>query len=316
MSSGSSSGSDPDAISGPAPEPTSRTVSDGGLRLTVLGSGTLLPDRRHRSAAYLVEGGGRRCLVDCGAGTVHGFDEHGVAWQLLDAVVFSHYHTDHIGDLPALLFALKHGVQPPRLEPLSILGPPGLLVRLEAMAEAFGDHVEDPGFPLRTEEIGRRGSWQFARSDEGSDPDEEALRVDFHPTPHTDESVAHRWQLGGHVIAYTGDTGPPDADLVDFLSDADVLIAETSLPDSTDMENHLTPSRVAALARDAEPGVLIPTHVYPQLGRDGLPGLLAGAGYEGRIEMGVDGLVVEIGIEGSSDAVRSEDGERIRIHRP
>jgi len=311
-------------------------TSGSGLLLTVLGSGTLLPNRHHRSAAHLVEAGALRCLVDCGAGTVHGFDEHDVAWQRLDAVVFSHYHTDHIGDLPALLFALKHGVRPAREEPLTLIGPPGLLARLEAMAEAFGDHIEDPGFPLHTEEIDRRGSWRFeskARDgdsagdgkpgrgerighdwQEGDDPHRKELRVDFHPTPHTESSVAQRWQFEGHVIAYTGDTGPADGELVDFLSDADVLVAETSLPDSTDVENHLTPGRVAELAKVAEPGLLITTHVYPPLAPDRIPDLLAEAGYEGRVEPGVDGLVVEIGAVGRGE---SPDGSRgIVVRRP
>lgn len=299
MTAGSESPTDP--APGPASDPVSEAAPDSasgpassrgaGLRLTILGSGTLLPDRHHRSAAHLIEAGGLRCLVDCGAGTVHGFDEHGVAWQRLDAVVFSHYHTDHIGDLPALLFALKHGVRPARTEPLTLVGPPGLLTRLEAMADAFGDHVEDPGFPLRTDEIHRRGSWRFEPKERG----EGGLRVDFHPTPHTEASVAQRWQFEGHVVAYTGDTGPPDADLVDFLSDADVLVAETSLPDTTDVDNHLTPGRVAELATAAEPGLLITTHVYPPLDPEGIPGMVAEAGYEGRVEAGVDGLLVEIG---------------------
>lgn len=274
------------------------------LRLTVLGSGTLLPDRDHHSAAHLVEGGGLRCLVDCGAGTVHGFHRHGVRWEELDAVAFSHYHTDHLGDLPAVLFALKHGIRPPRSRPLTLLGPPGLRDRLRALAEAFGDHVEDPGFPLHVEEIGRKGSWHFVAGP-GRGAGSSDLRVDFHPTPHAEESVAHRWQAGGRVIAYTGDTGPPDPDLVAFLSGVDVLVAEVSLPDPTDMENHLTPRRVAALARGAEPGLLITTHVYPPLDPERVPELVAEAGFGGRVEAGADGLVVEIGGEpGGAPSIR------------
>lgn len=274
------------------------------LRLTVLGSGTLLPHRDHHSAAFLVEGCGIRCLMDCGAGTVHGFHRHGVDWRTLDAVVFSHYHTDHLGDLPALLFALKHGVRPTRVRPFTLVGPPGLHCRLEALADAFGEHMADPGFPLHVEEVDRRGGWHFgSRAREadtgdagaGGAPGAPELRVDFHPTPHTDRSVAQRWQAGGRVVAYTGDTGPPDPDLVDFLSDADVLVAEASLPDATEMENHLTPSRVAALAREAEPGLLITTHVYPPLEPEEVPGMVAESGYGGRTEAGFDGLVVELG---------------------
>lgn len=262
-------------------------MSDGRderLRLTILGSGTLLPDDERRSSAYHLRAGGLDCLLDCGSGTLHGFDRHGIGWRTLDLVAFTHYHTDHLGDLAPLLFALKHGIRPARTAPLTILGPPGLLERLDALVAAFGEHVEDPGFPLEPVELGRSGSW---RGPEGHP------EVRFHPTPHTDRSVAHRWEADGGVVAYTGDTGP-DSELADFLRGADVLVCEVALPESTDMENHLTPRRAAELARRAQPGLLVTTHVYPPLVPEEVPGLVREAGFGGRVEAARDGMVVEV----------------------
>lgn len=262
-------------------------MSDGpgiGPRLTVVGSGTLLPDDDRRSSAYHLRAGGLDCLLDCGSGTLHGFDRHGIEWQALDVVAFSHYHTDHLGDLAPLLFALKHGPRPPRSAPLTILGPPGLLERLDGLAAAFGESVEDPGFPLELVEVGRSGSW--------SGPDGgPALR--FHPTPHTERSVAHRWEADGVVVAYTGDTGP-DAELAGFLAGADVLVCEVSLPDSADMDNHLTPRSAAELARRAQPRLLVTTHVYPPLVPAEVPAQVRAAGFSGRAEAARDGMVVEV----------------------
>lgn len=253
-------------------------------RLTVLGSGTLLPDDDRRSACHLLEAEGVRVLLDCGSGALHGFDRHGVPWRELDAVAFSHYHTDHLGDLAPLLFALKHGVRPARTDPLTLLGPPGLHRRLEALAAAFGDHVEDPGFPLEARELSRTGSWEVPGA---------PLRLRLHPTPHTDHSVAQRWETGSRTVAYTGDTGP-DRRLAEFVAGADVLLCEVSLPDSTDMDNHLTPSTAAELARRAGPRLLVTTHVYPPLVAEEVPERVRRSGFAGRIEAGRDGMVVEV----------------------
>lgn len=257
-------------------------------RLTVLGSGTLLPDDDRRSAAHLLEGAGIRALLDCGSGALHGLDRHGVEWRSLTHLVFSHYHTDHIGDLAPVLFALKHGSRPGREEPLTILGPPGLYRVLEGLRRAFGDFVEDPGFPLRVRELGRSGSWE---SGDGR------ARLRFAPTPHTDHSVAHRWVLDGRVVGYTGDTGP-DPDLGPFMAGADVLVSECSVPDDAEMETHLTPSGVAELARAAQPGLLLLTHVYPPLEPDRVPEQVRGAGFTGAVRLARDGLSVVLGEDG------------------
>lgn len=252
--------------------------------LTVLGSGTLLPDDDRRSSCHHLRAGDFRCLLDCGSGAVHGFDRHGVPWQELDAVAFTHFHTDHIGDLAPLLFALKHGVRPPRTKPFTVLGPPELRRVVDGLAEAFGEYVLDPGFPVHVEERSRTGTW----SAEAGRP-----RVRFHPTPHTDHSVAHRWEGDGWVVGYTGDTGP-DADVAAFLAGADVLVTEVGVPDSSRVEHHLSPRGAAELARKAQPGLLVTTHVYPPLVPDEVPDLVRRAGFTGRVEAARDGLEIEI----------------------
>ena len=263
------------------------------MRVRILGSGTLLPDDERRSAAHLVEAGTARVLLDCGAGTLHGLDRHGVEWRELTHVALTHFHTDHWGDLAPLLFALTHGIRPRREAPLTLLGPPGLGDRLESLARAFGDHVRDPGFPLRIVELGRADAW----ADEGA-----GLRIRTHPTRHTEHSVAYRVEGvapergkgRGTSVGYTGDTGPLPA-LGVFFRDVDLLIAECSLADPPQITTHLTPRGVAALCGDARPGRVVLTHLYPELDPRRVPGEVADAGYEGRVEVAADGDLLRVG---------------------
>jgi ribonuclease BN (tRNA processing enzyme) len=261
------------------------TAAGPGTRVTVLGSGTLLPSASRRSAAHLVEIGDALVLLDVGFGTVHGFAEHDVPWQRLSHVVLSHFHTDHIGDLAPLLFVLTHGMEPEgRTAPLTLLGPPGLGEVLAGLARAHGAWVSDPPFPLRVHEMELRDGWSDA---------EERFELTCHPTTHTPEAVAWRVETPHGVVAYSGDTGPDEV-LPGFLRGAHVLICECAVPDGSDVPIHLTPSQVADLAGVACPALLVLTHAYPPLVPAELPHLVRRAGYEGAVLAGYDGLRIDL----------------------
>lgn len=255
------------------------------MRLTVLGSGTLLPDDRRRSAAHLVETGAVRLLMDCGSGTLHGFDRHGVAWQGITHLAFSHFHTDHVGDVAPLLFALKWGVRPPREAPLTVLGPPGVGRFMDALGETFGESVADPGFPVEVVEVAREGSWEVPGAD---------VRLRTHPTHHTDVSVAWRVECGEGAVGYTGDTGRQPG-LGGFFAGVDVLVSECAFPEPSPVDTHLTPPGVAELAREAGPRLLLLTHLYPFLDPGTAADAVRAAGFAGRVRTARDGTRAEVG---------------------
>ena len=257
--------------------------------LTILGAGTLVPDAERTSAAHHLRVGRASLLLDCGAGTVHGFARHGVAWQDLTHVAITHYHNDHIGDLPALLFALQHGVGADRGEPLTLIGPNGFGALLERLAAAFGDHVIDPGFPVEVVEMDPARGYVDPRG---------TFRLACGPTPHTSESLAYRVEGDWGSVGYTGDTGPSD-EVAAFLAGCDALIAECTLPDAEAMDTHLSPGSLAALAGRARPGLLVVVHVTPYHTPAEAVQAIA-ARYDGRVVAAVDGLRVRIGPAGAA----------------
>ena len=72
-------------------------MSDPALTLTVVGCGPAWTNPGEPCSSYLVEAGGVRILVDCGSGAFAALQE--VDPRPLDAVVLSHLHFDHCGDL-------------------------------------------------------------------------------------------------------------------------------------------------------------------------------------------------------------------------
>lgn len=253
------------------------------MRVTILGSGTLVPDDRRRSPGHLVDAGEDVVLLDCGSGTVHRMAGFGKPWRRISHLVLTHFHTDHVGDVAALFFALRHAPGPSREAPLRVLGPIGLASFLGGLAEAHGDHVLDPGYPLEVVEIS------------AGNPDVSAgsFRLRAHPTPHTERSLAYRIETAEGAVGYTGDTGPSPS-LGTFMEGVDLLVSECSHPDPPPMETHLTPRGVAELAARARPAMVVTVHHYPALDPARVPELVAAAGYPGVVLAGRDGLELEI----------------------
>jgi ribonuclease BN (tRNA processing enzyme) len=251
--------------------------------LHCIGTGTAAPEPGRACSGYVLEAGHLRLLLDCGPGVVHGLARTGVDWAGITHVVLTHFHNDHIGDVPALFFAWKHGMRPARSMPLTVMGPDGTAGLLARMADLFGDHLRDTPFPMVVDEVGP--------GDERWLDDGVCLRAG--KTAHTPESLAFRVEAGGRGFCYTGDTGPSD-EVGRFAQGVDLLLTECSVPDDEGMPTHLTPSQAAALARTALPARLLLVHVYPQLDRARVPDLVRAAGWTADVNVPKDGDVFDV----------------------
>ena len=91
------------------------------IAVTVLGSGTCVPRLERSSCSVLVETGGRKWLIDSGAGTMRRLLEAGTSHLEVSCLLYSHLHPDHTGELVSLLFATKYPEGVRRKEPLTVI---------------------------------------------------------------------------------------------------------------------------------------------------------------------------------------------------
>ncbi|HEX6558574.1 MAG TPA: MBL fold metallo-hydrolase [Longimicrobiales bacterium] len=252
------------------------------MRLTIVGCGTAAPDPERVAASFFLEVAGLKLLMDCGPGALHHLARFGLEWPRITHLLITHFHNDHVGDVPALFFAWRWGMMPARSAPLHVLAPRGMARKLKHMANAMGQHVREPGFAVTVDEL--VGEEHRLLGD--------VVHVKTLRTPHTAESIAFRIDTPDGSVGYTGDTGYSEQ-LSAFLSRVDLLIMECSLPDELAMDTHLTPSSAARMAQQANPGALVLTHAYPQLDRRTLADVVASCGWTGDTVIAEDGMIIE-----------------------
>lgn len=219
-----------------------------GVRLTVIGSSPAWPNPGGACSGYLVEGPGR-LLIECGPGVLAKLRER-EPWPRIDAIVLTHLHLDHWGDLVpwvwGSLFGPGAGHPPPELH--MYRGAPAALV--PTLTQLGGADLLGRAFDVR-------------EYDEDVPFEAAGFRVRAARVPHYDErSHALRVEADGSVLAYSGDTGPSDA-LVKVARGADVFVCEATLEhggDDGELRGHLSAEEALAAGRAAGAKRLILTH--------------------------------------------------------
>jgi ribonuclease BN (tRNA processing enzyme) len=154
-------------------------------------------------------------LLDCGATSLPALRQCGLDPDRIAAVFVSHLHGDHFGGLPFLILDAQFAG---RTAPLAVAGPPGTGQRLAETMECL--------FP-GSSRVRRRFAVEVTELHPGGSAAAAGVRAQAFQASHPSGAPALilRLNLGGRVIAYTGDTAWTQA-IADAAAGADLLIAE------------------------------------------------------------------------------------------
>ncbi len=250
-------------------------------RWTVLGSGTALATASRGASGHLLEVDGARILFDAGAGTLGRLAAVDVSADAIDRVFLTHYHLDHVNEIPALLFALGSAAFD-RPRTVAIHGPRGLLDLRDGWRAAHGEWIEPR--QTRIEWLPFEAGWEQAFA---------FGRLATFATGHTEHSVAYRIALpDGFVVVYSGDTGYTP-EFAAFAAGADMLVLECALERATATDRHLDADGAGRIAAEANVGRLVLTHFYPDVDVAAVPARVA-QHYAGEAWIAHDGMRIEL----------------------
>jgi ribonuclease Z len=275
------------------------------IKITLLGTAPGPPVRvGWAGVSTLIEAGGQRFLFDAGYGSMARLVESGLPMDGVTKVFLTHLHSDHIVDLPAFLL-LPWSAPSERGVPLEVGGPAGTTAMMRHLQEAFAFDIH-----VRRdldEKVSAKGIEVIARDiQEGVIYNENGVKITAFLVDHgaVTPAFGYRVDHAGRSVALSGDTRPSE-NLVAFSKGVDVLIHEAidevslrKLAPSERLfraivEHHTTPEQAADIFRRVGPRLAVFSHaqggsaVIDRTRRS----------YPGRVEMGEDLMLIEIGDE-------------------
>lgn len=250
--------------------------------LAILGSGTAIPHPRRGTSGYAVLAStGEVLLLECGPGSTRRWPAFGITFERVRAIVCTHHHVDHCGDLAAVMFG--RNVLDPRVStPLAMVGPAGHRAHVAGLEGVYGTAVMDADGAREVIEV--------------RDGDRRAIgpfRISVREVLHVAGSLGVRVECEGRVLAFSGDSGACP-ELVELCRGADLALLECSYPASRPTTKHLNARTAAEVASAAGVERLVLTHFYPQCDGVDLAAEVRAAGYARELVLAEDGLRVPI----------------------
>ena len=270
--------------------------------VTLLGTGSPLPDANRAGPATLVQAGGLNLLVDCGRGVSMRLAAAGIPGPgFLHQVLLTHLHSDHVtdfNDLVTMRWAMSMAPSP-----LPVAGPPGTGTFADRTLEMLRDdigyrlaHHEDLSWDPSCEVVEVLDDELHSEALAAQGVQVLAAPTDHRPVAPT---VGYRITHEGTSVVCAGDTVPcPGLDRLVDGADVyvqtvvrDDLIQAFGVPRLVDVcDYHSTVEQAAQTAARGGVGTLVLTHMVPAP----MPGDeqqwidLAAAHFDGKIVLGAD----------------------------
>ena len=256
------------------------------MKLRILGSSGSVASHDNPASGYLLSAPGMSDVVlDLGPGA---FAELARVGDPSDVhMLFSHLHPDHCLDFPSLLVWRRYHPEHASRGRNLCFGPEATFEHLGRLSADAPNDVDDMS-----------DTFAFTAWQHGRDEFVDRLEVTPFSVVHPIETFAIRVRdpRSGHVVAYSGDSGPTPH-LVDAARDADVFICEATWGATSEgkpRNMHLSGAEAGAIAREAGVKTLVLVHIPPWT--DANEALEAArAHFDGEILIGRPGDVISVG---------------------
>jgi ribonuclease Z len=201
------------------------------FRVTLLGTGVPTPRPDRFGPSTLVQAGDQTLLIDAGRGATIRLYQLGVPMGRIDALLLTHYHSDHTVGIPDFWLTgwlQSHYAQ--RSAPLRVIGPTGAKNLMSNLEKAYAADIKiriadekllPQGIALAVEEFAADGVVY----------EQNGVKVTAFEVDHGDvikPAYGYRIDYGGRAAVISGDTRYNE-NVVKYGAGADLLIHEVAI---------------------------------------------------------------------------------------
>ena len=294
-------------------------TAESRFKVTLLGTGVPTPRPERFGPSTLIEAGDQKLLIDAGRGATIRLYQLGVPLGRIDALLLTHYHSDHTVGIPDLwLTGWLQGPYGKRTGPFRVIGPTGAKSMMAYLERAYALDIR---MRIEHENLAPEGAavmvQEFSRDGVVYDAGEVkvvAFEVDHGSA--VKPAFGYRIEYAGRTVVISGDTRYNE-NVVKYGAGADLLIHEAAIarPEHNSepyiqriMGYHTTAREAGLVFERTKPKLAACTHLV-SLGSDGISQATVDAfraetreTYAGPLEVGEDLMSFEI-------------GETVHVHR-
>jgi len=244
------------------------------MRLTLLGTGCPRVDFKRYGASNLITSKKAKILIDCGSGVTQRLHELKISSADIDALLFTHLHSDHAVDLYQLIITSWHSY---RVKPWKIYGPKGTKKFVNKIMDAWADErrlrisyearSSVKAFDINVTEFKSLGNIKI-----------KDINIKYFEVDHKPVKFAYGFSFinNNKKLTISGDTRPCE-NLIKYAQKSDVLLHEVFIEGEIKKTNkmrtkrtlhnvqsyHTTSSEVGKVAFITQSKKLVLTHFVP-----------------------------------------------------
>lgn len=242
------------------------------FKVTLLGTGSPIPQIDRFGASTLVEVGGEKLLFDTGRGSSIRLLQLGIEAGEINKIFLTHLHHDHTINFPDIL--ITGSVPIPemggRQEALQVWGPSGTQNMIDGFYQAYEKDVTNRQTVAKSEASGL--DTDVHEFEEGVIYNNNGIEVIAFEVDHGSMKPAFGFRVNykGKSVVISGDTTYSE-NLIKYAKDTDLLIHEVIAAESEDevLSNtfnsiasyHATPEQAAEVFKEVNPKMAVYTHV-------------------------------------------------------
>ena len=247
-------------------------ASESDFRVTLLGTGTPIPRPDRFGPSMLVEAGAQKLLIDAGRGATMRLYQLGVQIGRIDALLMTHYHSDHTVGVPDVwLIGWLNSHYARRSKPFRVIGPTGAKELMAGLQRAYAADIR---IRLADEKLPPEGVKVDVSEFEadGVVYDKGGLKVIAFEVDHGEvikPAYGYRFEYGGRSVVHSSDTRY-NKNVIKHGAGADLLIHEVAMARPELMKeayiqrivaHHTTPREAGMVFTQTRPKLAAYTHL-------------------------------------------------------
>lgn len=219
------------------------------MKLTILGNNGPYPSAGGACSGYLIEDKNTKILLDCGNGVISNLQKI-INIKELDAIIITHLHNDHVGDI----FVLKYAF--------------GIMKQMGDFDKKIMVYTASDDKYLLSN-MNYNDVFEIIKINDEKEIIINDINISFNRTIHPVETYSVKLTKGDKKFVYSSDTSYNE-NIIEFSKGVDLLLIEAGVLEKDRLKDtpHLSAKQAGVIVEKANVKRALLTHLWPEYNQE------------------------------------------------